>query len=142
MMIDRPARTPDAAGEGANTGTTTLAPPAPAFDAAEFDELREMIGQDGVMEMVKIFETETRQRLQRLAVGNRDPTTLVREMHTLKGAAGTVAAPRLAVLGLVLEQAAQGGGVPSSEDLRAIEDALEAFLLEARIRDEGRSAIA
>ena len=48
----------------------------------------EMIGEDGVMEMVEIFETETRQRLRRLAAGNQSIATLVREMHTLKGAAG------------------------------------------------------
>jgi hypothetical protein len=42
---------------------------AAVFDAVEFSALSEMIGEDGVREMVEIFATETRQRLQRLTVG-------------------------------------------------------------------------
>lgn len=141
MMVDRPATTRDAAARRASGGATSRAPP-PAFDAAEFDELREMIGQDGVVEMVEIFESETRQRLRRLAAGIRDPTALVREMHTLKGASGTVAAPRLAAFGRMFEQAAHRGIAPTPDDLKAIEDALEAFLIEARARSESRSAVA
>jgi HPt (histidine-containing phosphotransfer) domain-containing protein len=138
MMVDRPATIRDAAARSANGGPTSRAPPTPAFDAAEFDALREMIGLDGVMEMVEIFETETRQRLRRLAAGGLDTPTLVREMHTLKGAAGTVASPRLAALGRTFEQAAHRGTVPTPDDLKAIEDGLEAFLIEARARNERR----
>src|SRR5437763_1588212 len=103
MIIDRPATARDAVVEIPMDGSATPPPRAQAFNAVEFDALREMIGQDGVLEMVGIFETETRLRLRRLAAANRDPTTLVREMHTLKGAAGSVAAPRLAALGRALE---------------------------------------
>jgi len=141
MMAHRPASTRDAGLRSASGGTTSRLPRAPAFEAAEFDELREMIGQDGVTEMVDIFETETRHRLRRLAAGNQDPVALVREMHTLKGAAGTVAAPRLAAFGRMFEQAAHRGVFPSPDDLRAIEDALEAFLIEARSRDERRAVV-
>jgi HPt (histidine-containing phosphotransfer) domain-containing protein len=101
---------------------------AAAFDAVEFGALSEMIGEDGVREMVEIFATETRQRLRRLTAGGQNCATLVREMHTLKGAAGTVAAPRLALLGRAFEQAAQRGIGPTSDDLKAIDTALEAFL--------------
>ena len=101
---------------------------APVFDAAEFEELTEMIGEDGVMEMVLIFDAETRQRLQRLTEGGQTIATLVREMHTLKGAAGTVAAPRLTALGRAFEQAADNGIAPTPDDLKAIEDALLAYL--------------
>jgi HPt (histidine-containing phosphotransfer) domain-containing protein len=109
---------------------------APAFDAVEFGALSEMIGEDGVQEMVMIFETETRQRLRRLTAGGQNFATLVREMHTLKGAAGTVASPRLAVLGRTLEHAAQRGIAPTVDHLNAIDDALEAFLAAVRIRNE------
>ena len=142
MMTGRPATPRDVAGGSAGEGVPTHPPRAPVFDAAEFDALREMIGLDGVDEMVKIFETETRQRLRRLTAGNQDPVTLTREMHTLKGAAGTVAAPRLAALGRAFEHATRNGFVPSSDDLRAIEDALEAFLIEANARTATQAAMA
>lgn len=100
----------------------------PVFDAVEFDDLSEQIGEDGVLEMVWIFETETRDRLRRLAAGGQDTATLVREMHTLKGAAGTVASPRLSELGRWFESAAKSGIVPTAHDLAAIELALDEFL--------------
>ena len=109
----------------------------PAFDAAEFDDLSEMIGEDGVLEMVWIFETETRNRLRRLVAGGQDAATMVREMHTLKGAAGTVAAPRLAAMGRQFEMAAQKGIAPTSRDLAAIEQALDAFLAALKKRASG-----
>ena len=141
-MVDWTAMPRVAAGRSVRSGSTSCPPRAPAFDTAEFDELRAMIGHDGMTEMVKIFETETRQRLRRLAAGNRNPTTLVREMHTLKGAAGTIAAPRLAALGRMFEDAAHRGIGPTPDELKAIEDALEAFLIEARARTGSRSVVA
>jgi HPt (histidine-containing phosphotransfer) domain-containing protein len=120
-----------------------LTPPSgvPSFDAVEFDELSEMIGEDGVTELVWIFESETRHRLHRLEAGGQDLATQVREMHTLKGAAATVAAPRLASLGFVAEQAARDGVAPTAAGLAAIADALEAFLVEVRARNGGREAV-
>ena len=118
-------------------GTSAIAeaaPPAlPAFYAVEFGELSDMIGEDGAMEMVGIFETETGNRLRRLAAGGQSVVTLIREMHTLKGAAGTVAAPRLAALGWMLEQAAHEAIAPSEDDLIAIADAFAAWLEEVRL---------
>jgi HPt (histidine-containing phosphotransfer) domain-containing protein len=111
---------------------------APAFDAEEFGTLSEVIGTDGVLEMVEIFETETRARLRRLTAGGQNPATLVREMHTLKGAASTVGAPRLAILGLTFERAEQQGIAPTIDHLKAINNALEAFLAAVRIWNEGR----
>jgi HPt (histidine-containing phosphotransfer) domain-containing protein len=127
---------------GAGRGSMVRSPPRLAFDAAVFDELREMIGYDGVMEMVEIFRTETRRRVRRLAAGGQDRAAVVREMHTLKGAAGTVGAPRLAALGRDLEQSAQLGIVPTPDHRGAIEDALEAFLAEVRSWTENQSAAA
>jgi HPt (histidine-containing phosphotransfer) domain-containing protein len=101
---------------------------APAFDAAEFDELSEMIGVDGVTELVMIFESETRSRMRRLEAGGQDLPTQLREMHTLKGAAGTVAAPRLAALGETFERAAREGIMPARDDIAMIATALEEYL--------------
>jgi HPt (histidine-containing phosphotransfer) domain-containing protein len=109
---------------------------AAAFDAVEFGALSEMIGEDGVREMIEIFASETRRRLQRLEAGGQTCAALMREMHTLKGAAGTVAAPRLALLGRAFEHAAQRGVAPTPNDLKAIDTALEAFLDAARIWNE------
>jgi HPt (histidine-containing phosphotransfer) domain-containing protein len=115
---------------------------APEFNSAEFDELSGMIGEDGVMEMVEIFEAETRQRLRRLAAGGQNIATQLREMHTLKGAAGTVAAPRLAALGRTFEMAARDGIAPSANDFKTIEQALEAYLTEVRGWSADRAAVA
>jgi HPt (histidine-containing phosphotransfer) domain-containing protein len=117
-----------------------LTPPSgvPAFDAVEFDELSDMIGEDGVTELVRIFEAQTRLRIRRLEAGGQDLTTQVREMHTLKGAAATVGAPRLATLGMVAEQAALDGIAPTGADFIAIADALEAFLADLRVRNRDR----
>jgi HPt (histidine-containing phosphotransfer) domain-containing protein len=105
----------------------------PAFDAAEFDELQQMIGEDGVAEMVEIFELDTRDRLLRLSTGGQSVATLIREMHTLRGAASTVAAPRLTSLAWAFEQAAHEGIIPLEEDVAAIAAALEAFLRQVAV---------
>ena len=133
MTTDAPAVAHDAA---AGNAEERGAADAAVFDAVEFSALSEMIGQDGVREMVEIFETETRRRLRRLAAGGQNLTALVREMHTLKGAAGTVGAPRIALLGRAFERAAQRGSGPSSDDLKAIDAALEGFLAAVRTWNE------
>jgi HPt (histidine-containing phosphotransfer) domain-containing protein len=109
---------------------------AAIFDALEFRALSEMIGDDGVREMVEIFAAETRQRVGRLTAGGLTCATLVREMHTLKGAASTVAAPRLAAMGRAFEQAARLGVGPTSDQLEAIDTALEAYLAAVRTRND------
>jgi HPt (histidine-containing phosphotransfer) domain-containing protein len=108
-------------------------PNTPAFDAVQFDDLIDMIGDDGVMEMVTIFDAETRQRLRRVTEGGLDLPTMVREMHTLKGAAGTVAAPALTALGRALELAARRGVAPTRADIAMIEASLDAWLTEVRV---------
>ena len=104
----------------------------PVFDATEFAELSEAIGDDGVMEMIEIFETETRERMRRLGGFSQDITTQLREMHTLKGAASTVAAPRLADLSRILESAARRGIAPAPDQLASLTVALEAYLTAMR----------
>jgi HPt (histidine-containing phosphotransfer) domain-containing protein len=86
--------------------------------------------------LVVIFEAETRLRLRRLEAGHQDTAALMREMHTLKGAASTVASPRLAEFGRTFERAAGQGIAPGADDLAAIENALDEFLIEARAHPE------
>lgn len=131
-MAYGPAATRDAATER----TLSCFEDIPVFDAVEFDGLCDMIGEDGALEMVMIFEAETRQRLRRLMAGHQDIATQVREMHTLKGAAGTVASPRLAAMGEMLEHAADQGIAPGGDDIDAIEAALEDYLRSVRARNE------
>jgi HPt (histidine-containing phosphotransfer) domain-containing protein len=114
--------------------SATISRPVPAFDPIEFHERIIMLGGNGVAEMLEIFETETRRRLLRLANGTQDIGTVMREMHTLKGAAATVAAPRLTALGRLFEQQAQRGRMPDQADLEAIEEGLETFLAAVRAR--------
>ena len=80
----------------------SLGPPTPgaaeaplAFDAAALHALGEDIGHEGVAEMLEVFQQETRARLQRMTAPGIPAATLMREAHTLKGAAGTVCAPLL-----------------------------------------------
>jgi HPt (histidine-containing phosphotransfer) domain-containing protein len=129
MTIDAPLAAYDAAARNAQESGVS---DAAAFDATEFGVLSEMIGEDGVGEMVEIFARETRQRLRRLTAGDMSSAALVREMHTLKGAAGTVAAPSLELLGRKFERAAQRGIGPTADDLKAIDNALEGFLAGVR----------
>jgi HPt (histidine-containing phosphotransfer) domain-containing protein len=126
-MANEPAMTRDAPECDPSCGGD-----APAFDEVGFDELAEAIGDDGVMEMAAIFSRETRKRLQRLRAGNQSNATLLREMHTLKGAAGSVAAPRLTDLGNRLEQVAHLGEAPTPHDLDAVAAGLEAWLAAVR----------
>ena len=130
MTAQGPAVTLTAAFGGTRT--------APVFDSDAFTELTGMIGDDGVAEMVFIFETETRARIDRLGLGGQDTACLVREMHTLKGAAGTVACPRLATMGRALEQAARGGARPRADDLQAIAAALDDYLAAFRFHVRNR----
>jgi HPt (histidine-containing phosphotransfer) domain-containing protein len=102
------------------------------FDATVFAELEEAIGDDGVIEMIEIFETETRERMRRLGSGHQDVATQLRELHTLKGAAGSVSAPHLADLSRIFESAARGGIAPAPDQLEALNVALEAYLTAVR----------
>jgi signal transduction histidine kinase/CheY-like chemotaxis protein/HPt (histidine-containing phosphotransfer) domain-containing protein len=118
------------------TATAIGPPEQPGFDNHEFSELIDAIGEEGVAKMVEIFEAETRLQLRRLTVGDQDDDALVLEMHTLKGAADTVAAPRLAALGRTLEQDAIKGIHPLPADIKAIADALDAWLEAVNARNQ------
>ena len=110
-------------------------PDAPVLDIRAFEEMAGELGEDGAMELVMIFESDTRDRLARMAAGGQDLSASAREMHTLKGAAGTVCCPRLAALGFACEQAARCGTLPRVEDLHTIVAVLDRFMAAVRARN-------
>jgi hypothetical protein len=97
------------------------------FDAAALNALGEDIGHDGVGEMLEVFRQETRSRLQRMAQPGHPPATLMREAHTLKGAAGTVCAPLLQRRAEAIEQRLRAGGNFVPADLAGLNEAFDAF---------------
>jgi signal transduction histidine kinase/DNA-binding response OmpR family regulator len=98
-----------------------------AFDAIALRTLEEDIGRDGVAEMVDVFQEETRARLQRMATPGIPSATLMREAHTLKGAAGTVCAPLLRRRAGAIEARLRAGGLIEAGDLAGLSGALQAF---------------
>ncbi|MGA3402148.1 MAG: ATP-binding protein [Acetobacteraceae bacterium] len=99
-----------------------------AFDAAALHALGEDIGHDGVAEMLDVFQQETRARLQRMTVPGIPSATLMREAHTLKGAAGTVCAPLLRHRAEAIEARLRAGAPIEPGDLAGLTEALQAFL--------------
>ena len=114
-------------------------PTRPEASEAVFDALLDMLGADGVAELIEIFEVETRRRLVRLAARDQPGAVTRRELHTLKGAAGTVGAPGIVRLVTLLEHTATGETPLTAADLAAMEASLEAFLAAFRARSRAVS---
>ncbi len=89
----------------------------PALDADVLAEMEEAIGQDGLVEMVRLFLSETVARLDRLGNADREASIDLREVHTLKGAAATVGAPALTAFALETEERLRDGGSLSDADV-------------------------
>jgi len=120
---------PEAAAEPPppDNSVPAAADPAPAVDAAVLAEMEDAIGQDGVAEMVRLFLSETRIRLDRLAQAGRDPSIDLREIHTLKGAAATVGAPVLTAFALETEERLREGGSLSAADVERLRRHFDAW---------------
>ena len=97
---------------------------------------------DDFAEMLALFESETRARLARLAAGITDARTLLREVHTLKGAAGTVCAARLAARAAVIEARVQAGGTLADGDLPVLTAEFEVWLEAVRALSPGAAQLA
>lgn len=98
-----------------------------AFDAAGLRALGDDIGHDGVAEMLLVFQQETWARLQRMMAPGIPSATLMREAHTLKGAAGTVCAPLLGSRAAAIEARLRAGVPIEPGDLAGLAAALQAF---------------
>ncbi len=114
-------------------------PPAPPAEdqpvALDTDGLREMgeaIGDDGIVEVVAIFQRETRDRLERLRSTTVDPSLVEREVHSLKGAAGTVSALRLEAVAQMVELRLRQGGTLADVDIANMTAAFEAWAVAVR----------
>ncbi len=97
------------------------------FDAAALHALGEDIGHDGVAEMIEVFQQETQARLQRMAAPGIQAATLMREAHTLKGAAGTVCAPLLRGRAEAIEARLRAGVAIEPGDVGGLTIAFQAF---------------
>jgi len=104
------------------------------LDMAALEEMIEAIGDDGVAEMVSMFERETRDRLARLADLADEPLVQDREVHTLKGAATTVCAPALADLAVAIELRLKRGGALAPADVAALNEAFCDWLAAVQAR--------
>ena len=125
---------PDYAGSALSAAPPAL-PAEAQLAALDTDGLREMgeaIGDDGLVEVVAIFQRETRDRLERLRSATVDPSVVEREMHSLKGAAGTVSALRLEAVARMVELRLQQGGTLADADIANMTAAFEAWAMAVR----------
>ena len=124
---------------------SATAPPAAAgaatplpLDAAALRALAADIGDDGVAEMLGVFRQETLARLQRMGAAGLPPITLMREAHTLKGAAGTVCAPLLRRRAEAIETLMRTGGSVPPDALAGLAEAFAAFTAAVEADGVGR----
>jgi CheY-like chemotaxis protein len=117
----------DDAGSGRAPGAGTR---DAACDENALNTLAEDLGHEGVTEVVNLFIVETRSRLHRMASANFEPGRLIREAHSLKGAAGTVCAPRLAGLAAALEARLRAGGSMGLGEVEGLAAAFDAYMTE------------
>ncbi|MGE0226014.1 MAG: ATP-binding protein [Acetobacteraceae bacterium] len=114
----------------------------PALDAAAFAELQDMIGDDGMAEMLAVFTAEMGRRLKWFAGGPDDRDTLIREVHSIKGSAGTVCAANLAASAAEIEARLRGGGDWDGTDGERLKVAFEAYLLAPDVARHLREQVA
>ncbi|MBN8907180.1 MAG: response regulator, partial [Rhodospirillales bacterium] len=116
-------------GTGASATAEACATPAPAtvpgaavldLDPVAAARLAQDVGEDGRAEMFALFTAETEARLGRLASGRLEPATLLREVHSLKGAGATVCASRLSRRAADLEARLRGNGTIEPADIAGL----------------------
>jgi hypothetical protein len=98
-----------------------------ALDDLAFGRLTEEIGADGVAELVAMFEAETRARLVRIADRGLDRGRLVREVHSLKGAAASACAMSLSQRAAVVEARLKDDDTLAEGDVARLTEAFEAW---------------
>lgn len=111
-----------AAGDKPDLGTDGV-----VCDTAALGQLIDDIGASAVGEVVNVFLTDARSRLQRLAAPTIDPRLALLEAHALKGAAGVACASRLASHAARLEARLRAGGSMGADDVAALQAAFDAY---------------
>lgn len=86
----------------------------PILNLEDLVELRDIIGTDGVSELVDLFVDDTEPRIAAID-GADDPDTLRAAAHAYKGAAAGVGALRVAAIAGKLEHEARAGRVPAEK---------------------------
>jgi signal transduction histidine kinase/ActR/RegA family two-component response regulator len=104
-----------------------------ALDREGFTRLKEEIGEDGVAGLVSVFAIETRARLAVIANPGGDGSARLREMHSLKGAAGAVCATLLFRRVGALEIRVRDGHGMDEADCVALNQAFDGWLAAVRI---------
>ena len=102
-------------------------------DESALAELTRDIGVAGAGEVLATFETETRDRLRRLAE-SLEPGALLREIHTLKGSARTACAGKLAALAAACEARLRSSGGADLPELPQLLEAYRAYEAELAAR--------
>jgi signal transduction histidine kinase/CheY-like chemotaxis protein/HPt (histidine-containing phosphotransfer) domain-containing protein len=106
----------------------TAPPDQPAaLDGAAFKHLAEEIGDDGMAELVTVFENETLTRLALISGAGLDHATLIREIHSLKGAAASVCAHLLSGQAAAIEVRLLHGDALDDADVARLTAAFEAW---------------
>jgi signal transduction histidine kinase/HPt (histidine-containing phosphotransfer) domain-containing protein/ActR/RegA family two-component response regulator len=101
---------------------------SPMVDPDAFAELLDALGEEGIGEMLAVFVTEMDRRLALLAAGTDDRELLIREIHSTKGAAGTIGAARLCDLAAAIEIRLKAGEAWRADDRIALADAFHAYI--------------
>ena len=101
---------------------------SPMVDPDAFAELLEALGEDGIAEMLAVFVAEMGRRLEFLAAGTEDRERLIREIHSTKGAAGTIGAAGLCELAASIEMRMKSGEAWRPDDRTALADAFQAYI--------------
>jgi signal transduction histidine kinase/DNA-binding response OmpR family regulator len=99
----------------------------PAIDRQAVAALIDTLGTEIVAVMTAVFVEETVDRFTRMQDGSLDAAALQREAHTLKGAAGTAGAARLAGLAAAIEQGLRAGTAIEPPDVAGLRAAFDAY---------------
>jgi len=117
--------TPDGAVTAAAPGPDPQ--PDPILDHEAFGRLTEEIGAEGTAELITMFEAETRDRLALIANPALDHVTLIREVHSLKGAAASACALSLSRQAAAIEMRLVRDGTRHDVDVALLTEAFEAW---------------
>lgn len=100
-----------------------------ALDTGFLAELARDIGEEGVVEMLRIFQEDAPPRMTAIhrAMASGAIQTVRREAHAMAGAARTVGLTRLGRLAAALQKASEGTG-PDAEVVETLAEALRESL--------------
>ncbi|HZN12561.1 MAG TPA: Hpt domain-containing protein [Blastocatellia bacterium] len=86
---------------------------------AGFDALRDIMGEDGIQELIDLFIEDGGIHIGALggALARRDAALLAEEAHALKGSSATLGANQMATLCGQLEQRGRAGTIEGADQL-------------------------